>query len=45
MSKQLPESTPLDTASLRLVDEQGHTVSAAEWRGQPVLLVFLRWLG
>jgi peroxiredoxin len=39
------ESRPVDTASLRLVAEDGRTVSLADWRGQPVLLVFLRWLG
>jgi hypothetical protein len=29
----------------RFVAEDGREVSVQDWRGQPVLLVFLRWLG
>lgn len=30
---------------LRFLSEDGDEVSPADWRGTPVLLVFLRWLG
>lgn len=30
---------------LHIIDEDGNSVGVADWRGRPVLLVFLRWLG
>ena len=30
---------------VHLVDQHGRAVSLRHWRGQPLLLVFLRWLG
>ena len=37
--------TTIATAELRFLTEDGSEVTPAEWRGVPVLLVFLRWLG
>lgn len=33
------------TDDLRFIDEDGQQVAVSDWRGQPVLLVLLRWLG
>jgi len=30
---------------LTLLDTAGQALALRDWRGQPVLLVFLRWLG
>jgi len=30
---------------LRLLDAAGRPVSPRDWRGRPVVLIFLRWLG
>lgn len=30
---------------LRFIDEDGNEISSTDWRGNHVLLVFLRWLG
>lgn len=35
----------VDVVALRFLTEDGVEVSPSDWRGQPVLLVFLRWLG
>jgi len=34
-----------DILEHELVDLEGNTVSLRSFRGRPVLLVFLRWLG
>jgi uncharacterized protein YnzC (UPF0291/DUF896 family) len=31
--------------NLEFIDEQGATVTPVDWRGERVLLVFMRWLG
>jgi hypothetical protein len=36
---------PADPHNLRFIAEDGSEVTVADWRGRPVLLVFLRWLG
>jgi cytochrome oxidase Cu insertion factor (SCO1/SenC/PrrC family) len=30
---------------LHFIDENGNEISSSAWHGQPVVLVFLRWLG
>ncbi len=30
---------------VELLDQQGRALSLERWRGRPVVLVFLRWLG
>jgi hypothetical protein len=35
----------LDYRRLSFVAEDGSEVALRDWRGTPVLLVFLRWLG
>lgn len=30
---------------VELLDQNGRTVSLRQWRGRPVVMVFLRWLG
>lgn len=34
-----------NTDALTFLTEDGSSVSTADWRGKPTLLVFLRWLG
>jgi hypothetical protein len=34
-----------DVPGSDLLDLEGHAISLAAYRGRPVLLVFMRWLG
>lgn len=40
MTRAQPHVPDLD-----LLDQHGRTVSLRAWRGRPVVLIFLRWLG
>jgi hypothetical protein len=34
-----------DVSTIELLDLEGNITSLASYRGRPVLLVFMRWLG
>jgi hypothetical protein len=36
---------PIIAPDLTFLDQHGRPVAVRDWRGRPVLLIFLRWLG